>query len=131
MIIIQMIKGTLVLMALLKEYGIKKVVASPGTGNMALVVSMQHDPYFEMYSCVDERSAAYMACGIAAESGEPIVVTCTEATASRKLSTWTTEAFYRKLPILAMTGRGENRTGSYELQSIDNAVLPNDVAKYR
>ena len=42
-------KGTLVLMALLKEYGIKKVVASPGTGNMALVVSMQHDPYFEMY----------------------------------------------------------------------------------
>ena len=37
------------------------MVASPGTGNMALVVSMQHDPYFEMYSCVDERSAAYMA----------------------------------------------------------------------
>ena len=78
-------KGTLVLMALLKEYGIKKVVASPGTGNMALVVSMQHDPYFEMYSCVDERSAAYMACGIAAESGEPIVVTCTEAWANRGL----------------------------------------------
>lgn len=40
-------KGTLVLMALLKEYGIKKVVASPGTGNMALVVSMQHDPYLK------------------------------------------------------------------------------------
>ena len=125
-------KGTLVLMALLKEYGIKKVVASPGTGNMALVVSMQHDPYFEMYSCVDERSAAYMACGIAAESGEPIVVTCTEATASRNYLPGLTEAFYRKLPILAiMTGRGENRTGSYEPQSIDNAVLPNDVAKYR
>ena len=30
-----------------------------------------------------------------------------------------------------MIGRGENRTGSYEPQSIDNAVLPNDVAKYR
>lgn len=38
-------KGTLVLMALLKEYGIKKVVASPGTGNMALVVSMQRCTY--------------------------------------------------------------------------------------
>ena len=30
-----------------------------------------------------------------------------------------------------MTGRGENRTGSYEPQSIDNAVLPNDVTKYK
>ena len=125
-------KGTLILMALLKEYGIKKVVASPGTGNMALVVSMQHDPYFEMYSCVDERSAAYMACGIAAESREPVVITCTEATASRNYLPGLTEAYYRKLPILAvMTGRGESRTGIYEPQTIDNSALPNDVSKFK
>lgn len=125
-------KGTLILMALLKHYGIKRVIASPGTGNMALVVSMQHDSYFEMYSCVDERSAAYMACGMAAESGEPVVITCTEATASRNYLPGLTEAYYRKLPILAiMTGRGEYRTGIYEPQTIDNSVLPNDVAKYK
>lgn len=125
-------KGTLILLALLKEYGIKKVVASPGTGNMALVVSMQHDPYFEMFSCVDERSAAYMACGIAAESGEPVVITCTEATASRNYLPGLTEAYYRKLPVLAvMTGRGEYRTGMYEPQTIDNSVLPNDVYKFK
>ena len=125
-------KGTLILLALLKQYGIKRVIASPGTGNMALVVSMQHDPYFEMYSCVDERSAAYMACGMAAEAGEPVVITCTEATASRNYLPGMTEAFYRKLPVLViMTGRGENRAGSYEPQSIDNAVLPKDVAKYK
>lgn len=41
-------RGTLILLALLKQYGIKRVIASPGTGNMALVVSMQHDPYFQM-----------------------------------------------------------------------------------
>lgn len=124
-------KSQLILMALLKQYGIKRVVASPGTGNMALVVSMQHDSYFEMYSCVDERSAAYMACGIAAESGEPVLITCTEATASRNYLPGLTEAFYRKLPILAIfTGRGENRIGKYEPQSIDNRVLPNDVAKF-
>lgn len=125
-------KGVLILIALLKQYGIRKVVASPGTGNMALVVSMEHDEYFEMYSCVDERSAAYMACGIAAESGEPVVITCTEATASRNYLPGLTEAYYRKLPILAiMTGRGENQVGSYEPQSIDNMVLPNDVSKYK
>ena len=52
-------KHTLVLIALLKAHGIRKVVASPGTTNVTFVGSLQNDPYFEIYSCVDERSAAY------------------------------------------------------------------------
>ena len=63
-----------IVIALLKAHGIRKVVASPGTTNITLVASMQQDPYFEMYSSVDERSAAYIACGLAAESGEPVVL---------------------------------------------------------
>lgn len=125
-------RSQLILLALLKQYGISRVVASPGTGNMSLVVSMQHDSYFKMVSCVDERSAAYMACGIAAESGEPVVITCTEATASRNYLPGLTEAYYRKLPVLAvLSGRGEGHIGIYEPQSIDNRVLPNDVAKFK
>ena len=92
-----------VVLALLKEHGIRKVIASPGTTNMALVGSMQSDPYFEMYSSVDERSAAYMACGLAAESGEPVVISCTGATASRNYLPGLTEAYYRKLPVFAIT----------------------------
>ena len=72
-----------ILIALLKEHGIKRVIASPGSTNVTFVGSLQQDPWFEMYSCVDERSAAYMACGMAAESGEPVVLSCTGATASR------------------------------------------------
>lgn len=124
-------RNVLILISLLKRHGIRRVVASPGTGNMAFVVSMQHDSYFEMYSCIDERSAAYIACGMAAESGEPVVITCTEATASRNYMPGLTEAYYRKLPILAvMAGRGEHKAGFYEPQSIDNRVLPNDAAKF-
>ena len=66
-----------IVIALLKAHGIRKVVASPGTTNITLVGSRQQDPYFEMYSSVDERSAAYIACGLAAESGEPVVLSCT------------------------------------------------------
>ena len=66
-----------IVLALLKAHKIRKIVASPGTTNMTLVASMQQDSYFEMYSSVDERSAAYMACGLAAESGEPVVLSCT------------------------------------------------------
>ena len=62
-----------IVLALLKARGIRKVVVSPGTTNIAIVGSVQNDPYFQVYSSVDERSAAYLACGLAAESGEPVV----------------------------------------------------------
>ena len=39
----------------------------PGTTNACLVSSMQSDPFFEIYSAPEERSGAYMACGMAAE----------------------------------------------------------------
>lgn len=123
-------KNVLVLLALLKEHGIRKVIASPGTTNIALVASMQRDPYFEMYSSVDERSAAYLACGLAAESGEPIVISCTGATASRNYLSGLTEAYYRKLPIVAITStQAVSKVGHHIAQIIDRSSIQKDVAK--
>lgn len=123
-------KNVQVILALLKEHNIRKVIASPGTTNMALVVSMQNDPYFEMYSSVDERSAAYLACGLSSESGEPVVISCTGATASRNYLPGLTEAFYRKLPILVITStQSVNKVGHHIPQVINSSSLPNDVAK--
>jgi len=53
-----------ILIYLLKEHGIKKVIASPGALNISLVASISQDPFFEIYSSVDERSAAYIACSL-------------------------------------------------------------------
>lgn len=118
-----------IVIALLKAYGIKRVIASPGTTNMTFVASIQNDPFFEIYSSVDERSAAYMACGMAAESGEPVVLSCTGATASRNYLSGLTEAYYRKLPVLAITShRGEAQIGHLFDQQIDRRSIPNDVA---
>ena len=91
-----------ILIALMKHHGVKRVVASPGTTNITFVASLQNDPFFEMYSAADERSAAYIACGLAAETGEPVALTCTGATASRNYLPGLTEAYYRKLPVLAV-----------------------------
>lgn len=120
-----------VLIALLKEHGIKKVIASPGSASSNIVASLQSDSYFEMYSSVDERSAAYMACGLAAESGEPVVISCTQATASRNYLAGLTEAYYRKLPILAITATNAvSRVGHHVAQVIDRSSLPKDVARH-
>ena len=96
-------KNTQIVLGLLKAHGIKRIIASPGTTNIPLVASMQQDSFFEMYSAADERSAAYIACGLAAGTGEPVVLSCTGATASRNYMSGLTEAFYRKLPVLAIT----------------------------
>lgn len=124
-------KNVLMLLSLMKQHNIRKVIASPGTTNIAVVGSMQHDDYFEMYSAVDERSAAYMACGLSAESGEPVAIICTGATASRNYLPALTEAYYRKLPVLVIAGsHGEEYIGHLHSQVIDRRQVPNDTIIY-
>lgn len=120
-----------IVLGLLKVHGIKKVIASPGTTNIGLVASMQHDSHFEIYSAADERSAAYLACGLASETGEAVVLSCTGATASRNYIPALTEAFYRKLPILAITSmQHRGRIGQNIPQVIDRSVQQKDIVRY-
>lgn len=119
-----------ILLGALKEFGINQVIVSPGTTNIALVASMQSDSFFKMFSAPDERSAAYMACGIAQESGNPVVLTCTGATASRNYVSGLTEAFYRHLPILAVTSMHRfSNVGNLVAQVIDRSQIQKDIAK--
>lgn len=118
-----------IVIALLKAHGIRRVIASPGTTNMTFVVSIENDPWFQVWSSVDERSAAYLACGMAAETGEPVAISCTGATASRNYMPGLTEAYYRKLPVLAITStRGNHKVGHLMDQQIDRRNIPNDIA---
>lgn len=124
-------KHTQILIALLKAHGVRKIVASPGATNICFVGSVQSDPYFEIYSSVDERSAAFIACGLAAESGEPVALSCTGSTASRNYIPGLTEAFYRKLPVLAITSAQHfGRVGNYCGQVIDRSEPLADIAGY-
>ena len=120
-----------IVLALLKEYNIRKIVISPGTTNVPIARSVQFDPYFEVYSMVDERGAAYFAGGLAFASGEPVVISCTGATASRDYLPGLTEAFYRHLPVIALTSQHHSST-YHDLvpQMTDRSVSQNDIKKY-
>lgn len=118
-----------ILLSLLKAHGVSKMVVSPGSANASFVASTQYDNDFELYSSVDERSAAYIACGLAEETQEPVAICCTGATASRNFVPGLTEAFYRKLPIIAITAtRPINLIGQNRDQVIDRTVIMNDIA---
>ena len=124
-------KNAQIVIALLKAHGIRKVILNPGTANIAFSGGVQHDPWFETYSGVDERHSAYMAVGMAAESGEPVVLSCTGATASRNYLPALTEAYYRKLPVLAVTSSHRfGAVGSLYAQMIDRSVVPNDCVRF-
>ena len=123
-------KGAQIVLALLKKYNIKKIVISPGTTNVPIARSVQIDSFFEGYSVVDERSAAYFATGLAFESGEPVVISCTGATASRNYLSALTEAYYRNLPIIAVTSYNQvNDYGNFKPQSINRTVSQTDVKR--
>ena len=121
-------KNIQILISILKKNRIKKIIVSPGTNNINFVGSIQRDDYFEIYSSADERSAAYMACGMSVESGEPVVISCTGATASRNYIPALTEAFYRKIPIIAITSHsGWDYIGNLIPQQIDRRISPSDI----
>ena len=124
-------KNAQIVLALLKQYGIHKIVVSPGTTNVPIARAAQTDPFFEAYSAVDERGAAYLAGGLAFASGEPVVISCTGATASRDYIPGLTEAYYRGLPVIAITSQHHSPCYSDLMpQMTDRTVSQNDVKRF-
>ena len=121
-------KNAQIVIALLKAHGVKDIVISPGATNDCFVLSVQDDPDFNLYSAVDERHAGYLACGIAQMSGRPVVINCTGATSSRNYMSALTEAYYRKLPIIALTcSQHSSHIGQMYPQMTDRIHLPADI----
>ncbi len=113
---------------MLKEYGIRNIISSAGCQNSMFNLLVQQDTYFNCYSVTDERSAGYMAIGIAEEIMEPVVITCTGATASRNWVPALTEAYYKNIPVIAIPFY--NRAGNdfnLAAQYVDRKITQNDI----
>ncbi|QNO38091.1 2-succinyl-5-enolpyruvyl-6-hydroxy-3-cyclohexene-1-carboxylate synthase [Protaetiibacter sp. SSC-01] len=124
-------KNVQILVALLKEHGVRHAVISPGSRNMALVRSLENDPFFTCYSVVDERSAAYFAIGVSLANDEaPVLLSCTSAQATRNYLPGLTEAYYRGTPIVAITADyRESHIGQGLMQTVDQMSMPKDTHK--
>lgn len=125
-------KNVQILIALLKEHGVKHIVASAGTRNIPFVFSAQHDSFFKFYSVVDERSAAFFAIGIMQVTGEPAAVVCTSGTAAANYVSAANEAYYQHLPLVIITtDRSHYYLNQQEDQCIPQQHLYMDVARKR
>lgn len=118
------LKSYQIIIALLKEYGIRHLVLSAGSRNVPFVHSVEEDPYFTCYSVVDERSAGYFALGLAQELGEPVVISCTSSTATCNYWPPVAEAFYQDVPLVVLTSdRNPAMLGQWEDQMIDQVGM--------
>ncbi|WP_036947635.1 thiamine pyrophosphate-binding protein [Pseudobutyrivibrio ruminis] len=115
---------------LLKKHGVRHIVISPGATNLAFVNAVKNDPAFTCYSIVDERSAIYFAIGLYLQTGEIIAASCTSAQATRNYIPGLTEAFYKRVPILAITMEKHVRfIGQEYMQAPHQMSLPDDSVK--
>ena len=123
-------KNVQILIALLKEYGINKVVLSPGGSDAPVVKSFEYDTDFECFSVVDERNAAYVAMGMAQELESPVVCVCTAGTAVSNYLPGITEAFYQNIPVIAITTDSSSYLlNQLELQKIEQNTILKDVVR--
>ena len=119
-----------IVIALLKKHNISHIVLSPGGSNIPIVQGVQQDPFFKCYSVVDERSAMYFAIGLYLQTGEPVATSCTSAQATRNYLPGLTEAFYKHVPILAITmSKHPKYLGQDYMQCPIQTSLPVDAVK--
>ncbi|MGB0949783.1 MAG: 2-succinyl-5-enolpyruvyl-6-hydroxy-3-cyclohexene-1-carboxylic-acid synthase, partial [Marinirhabdus sp.] len=88
---------------LCRAKGIKQVVISPGSRSAPLTIGFTTDAYFENFSIVDERCAAFFALGLAQQSGLPVAVVCTSGSALLNYYPAVAEAFYSDIPLVVIS----------------------------
>ncbi len=87
----------------LHHLGIRQVVICPGSRNAPLTQLFTSDKQYSCHSIVDERSAAYVALGMARELGEPVAVVTTSGTAVLNLAPALAEAYHQNIPLVVLT----------------------------
>jgi 2-succinyl-5-enolpyruvyl-6-hydroxy-3-cyclohexene-1-carboxylate synthase len=68
-----------------------------------LIIGFTEDSYFDCYSIVDERSAAFFATGMAQQLKHAVVVLCTSGSALLNFYPAVAEAFYSNYPLLIIS----------------------------
>ncbi|MCB0510906.1 MAG: 2-succinyl-5-enolpyruvyl-6-hydroxy-3-cyclohexene-1-carboxylic-acid synthase, partial [Bacteroidetes bacterium] len=84
------------LAAICAKKGIEYVVISPGSRCAPLIIAFQRIKEIQCISIIDERSAAFVALGIAQQSGKAVALVCTSGSAMLNYAPAIAEAYYQK-----------------------------------
>ena len=115
----------------LARCGIEHAVACPGSRNAPLLLSLGREPRIRTWSVLDERSAAFVALGMAKASGRPVALTCTSGTAAANFLPAVVEAHEARMPLIVLTAdRPPELREVGAGQSIDQVKLYGSAVKW-
>ncbi|WP_340198779.1 2-succinyl-5-enolpyruvyl-6-hydroxy-3-cyclohexene-1-carboxylic-acid synthase [Ascidiimonas sp. W6] len=86
-----------------KSYNIKHIIISPGSRNAPLTMGFYEDPFFNCFSIVDERCAAFFGLGMAQQIKHPVAVICTSGSALLNYYPAISEAYYSDIPLIVIS----------------------------
>lgn len=101
--------------------GVRHIVVCPGSRSQALALAaaeFERSGAVTLHVRVDERSAAFLALGLAVETAQPVIVVTTSGTAVANLHPAVLEAHHSGVPLILLTadrpeelrGIGSNQT---------------------
>lgn len=99
--------------------GIKNVILSPGSRCAPITLAFARHPEFHCRTIADERSAAFIALGMAQQLDKPVVLVCTSGSAALNYGPAVAEAFYQQIPLVVITAdRPEEWIDQWDGQTI-------------
>jgi 2-succinyl-5-enolpyruvyl-6-hydroxy-3-cyclohexene-1-carboxylate synthase len=91
------------LVAICAKKGIQNAILSPGSRCAPLTLAFSRHPDIHARTISDERSAAFIALGMAQQLEKPVVLVCTSGSAALNYYPAVAEAFFQQVPLLILT----------------------------
>lgn len=120
------IENVNILTSVLKSHGVRRVVTCPGSRNAPIVHNLNEIDGITCYPVTDERSAGFVALGMAmgnpSPCPDPVAVCVTSGSALVNLYPAVVEAYYQKLPVIFISAdRPEAWIGQQDGQTLPQA----------
>lgn len=91
------------LVSICAAQGITDAVLSPGSRCAPLTLAFARHPDIQVKTISDERTAAFIALGMAQQQEVPTVLVCTSGSAAYNYAPAIAEAFFQQIPLLVLT----------------------------
>lgn len=105
-------------------HGIENAIVCPGSRSAPITLAFVRNPKITCYSIPDERSAGFIALGMAIKTQKPVVVVCTSGSAVYNLAPAVVEAFFQEIPLLIITA---DRPAEWIHQNDGQTIYQNNI----
>ncbi|MBY0433671.1 MAG: 2-succinyl-5-enolpyruvyl-6-hydroxy-3-cyclohexene-1-carboxylic-acid synthase [Cyclobacteriaceae bacterium] len=83
--------------------GLQQAVICPGSRSAPLTLAFVRNKKINCRTFSDERSAAFIALGMAQQTGYPVALVCTSGSAAYNFAPAIAEAFFQQIPLVVFT----------------------------